>query len=354
MSASSSVGDFDLNLVKLRKPLEFADGTIQDTAYTGDGSETLAEVLAIGNNASNQDILGVGNLQVNTQIQLTPTGNSVNFSGEINQVALGLLYSGNQMQPTLITSNQGQSATPALILSDNTLGDGLYFFPNSTNNLNNPLVQTNDISIIASSVSQNLTIAPSSTTTCGVRMTDTTMVMGVGGTAVTPSQNITFNNPANTITATTTGGVAIQSSTIEPTPTLKIVDVPTGQATYHIPKANAGNYQPMTTANNQQIIAWGTAGVNTQTLEIIPHCSQSCGIRLQSSGTPYAMIGSGGGGADPSVRIEMNRTANLMELFYTNLQVATGALPNTAGASSGLYLPITINGVAYKIALQLA
>jgi hypothetical protein len=39
MSSSSCVGAFDLNEVKLRKPLEFPDGTIQASAYTG--SSTL-------------------------------------------------------------------------------------------------------------------------------------------------------------------------------------------------------------------------------------------------------------------------------------------------------------------------
>lgn len=41
MSSSSCVGAFDLNEVKLRKPLEFPDGTIQGSAYTG--SSTLVD-----------------------------------------------------------------------------------------------------------------------------------------------------------------------------------------------------------------------------------------------------------------------------------------------------------------------
>ena len=35
MSSSSSIGDFDLNAVKIRKTLEFPDGTTQQSAYTG-------------------------------------------------------------------------------------------------------------------------------------------------------------------------------------------------------------------------------------------------------------------------------------------------------------------------------
>jgi len=148
--------------------------------------------------------------------------------------------------------------------------------------------------------------------------------------------------------------LSVQSSSIQPNATLVVKDVPSGQATYHIPKANATNYQPMTQSNCQQIVASGTAGSNTQTLEIIPHCSQNCGIRLQSSGIPYAMIGAGGTTSDPDVRIEMNRSGGLMQMFYTNLQLTTtSSLPNVSSGSSGRFLPITINGVNYKIALML-
>lgn len=310
MSVASSVqkGDFDLNLVSLRKPLVFPDGTIQDTAYTGDGSEDLAEVLAVGNDALGQDITGVGVLEVNTQIELTPTGNTVNFNGEINQVALGVGFNGNQLQPTLISSNQGQGAGVALIVNDNAGGDGLLFLPNANNNIYNPIVQAGDILIVSNSNTQSLAICCDSATTNGVRITDTTMLMGAGGNADTPSQNITFNNPANTIKATTTTGFYASSSTIEPNPTLAVQDVPSGQATYHIPKANAGNYNPITQANNQQIVAWGSAGINTQTLEIVPHSATSCGIKLSPT---TCEIGAGGGATDPSNRITFVGTGTL-------------------------------------------
>jgi len=60
MSASSCISEFDLNLIKLRKPLEFPDNTIQSTAYQGLGVvPTLDEVLSEGNDAFGQDITGV-------------------------------------------------------------------------------------------------------------------------------------------------------------------------------------------------------------------------------------------------------------------------------------------------------
>lgn len=64
MCDTNAIGDFDLNLVKIRKPLEFPDATIQSTAYTGGaGVPTLEEVLLSDNDANGEDIIGVGLIQ---------------------------------------------------------------------------------------------------------------------------------------------------------------------------------------------------------------------------------------------------------------------------------------------------
>jgi len=66
MSISNSLGAFDLDLINLRKPLKFSDGTIQDTAYTGGtGVPTLAEVLASGDDGNEQDIVNINTLELN-------------------------------------------------------------------------------------------------------------------------------------------------------------------------------------------------------------------------------------------------------------------------------------------------
>lgn len=154
MSASSSVGDFDLNFVKLRKPLEFADGTIQDTAYTGDGNETLAEVLAVGNNASGQSILGVGALAAQT-------GSFVVASGA--------------------------SAGATLFVEDSVSGNEILFTPCSTAGSSNPLVAANDAVIKAVAGANSLTITSDSATNSGVRITDNSITMGAGGALATPA-----------------------------------------------------------------------------------------------------------------------------------------------------------------------
>jgi len=131
--------------------------------------------------------ISVNTLEVINQIELTPTGNVINFVGEINQVAIGLTFNGNQLQPTAINSNSGQSSAVALTICDNVGGEGLEILPNATNNAKNPIVQTGDIVIAASSTTQSLAITCDSTTTNGVRITDTTVVIGAGGSGDNPT-----------------------------------------------------------------------------------------------------------------------------------------------------------------------
>lgn len=336
MSVSNAIqnGNFDLNLISLRKPLEFADGTIQDTAYIGgSGIPTLEEVLISGDDAQGLDILGVGTLQVDTQIQLTPTGDTVNFQGEINQVALGVSFNGNQLQPTHITSNAGQSTTSALEVVDDGGTNGLFFIPNSTNNAYNPICNAGDATIIGSSATVAMAIGTHSGTTNGININTSQMVMGFGGTGDIPTQNITFNNPANTIKATTTTGFYASSSTIEPNPTLAVQDVPTGQAIYFVPKGNASNYNPISQTNNQQIVAWGSAGINTQTLELTPWSSTSCGIRLAPT---TALIGAGGTGANPTNYTQYDSTGTLE---YGNHQFVNGLAQYSAIGQYGAVIP---------------
>lgn len=66
MSVSNSVGLFDLDLINLRKPLKFNDGTTQSTAYTGSiGVPDLDHVLTSGNNGNGNDIVNIDVLQTN-------------------------------------------------------------------------------------------------------------------------------------------------------------------------------------------------------------------------------------------------------------------------------------------------
>ena len=360
MSASSSVGDFDLNAVKLRKPLEFADGSIQMIAYEGaTGVPSLAEVLASGFDASGQDITGVDVLAVNTQIQLAPTGNTINFQGEINQVAAGYTFSGNQMTRSIVYSGLGQSNQPGLVVCDNNGADGLAFVPNSTENAFNPIVNAGDIAIVANSVAQNLSITKTSAVaTSGLRITDSTVTIGAGGVVDTPSNNVVFNSPANKVVATSVSGMVIQSPDISPTGTLQVKETTTNRTLTIIPMSDGGQYNPLDTSDATELVAYidGATADNGSLLAMVPHSGASCGIRMAAGtgGDPtnaYLEVGCGGVGVDPSQRIRFDNATSSLQMSYTNLAVTTGALPAAAGAAAGVFLPVTINGVVYKIAL---
>jgi hypothetical protein len=226
---------FDLNFLPLRKPLVFPDGTIQDTAYTGDGSETLAEVLTAGSDAGNQSITGLSSITVNSAINLTPTGDTVNFNGEINQIALGQAQNGNQLRPTVVYSNTaGASLNYGLAVVDDAV-NGLRVYPNAVAGTGNPTTVAGDV--VIGSVGQNLNVEVNNATSNGIRITPTTVVLGVGGAGAVPT----------------------------------------------------------------------------------------CNIGLSSAG--------------------------VFTSAYTSLEWVTTALPAAAGAATGLYFPITINGTPYKIAL---
>jgi hypothetical protein len=129
-----------------------------------------------------------------------------------------------------------------------------------------------------------------------------------------------------------------------------------------VPKSSgSGQYNPLDTANSNEMVAFidGTAPDNGQQLAIVPHSATSCGVRMVSgtggSGTnAYLEVGCGGAGTDPSQRIRFNNATSQIQMTYTGLSLTTGALPSAGGVAANLFLPVSINGVAYKIALNLA
>jgi hypothetical protein len=185
------------------------------------------------------------------------------------------------------------------------------------------------------------------------------MTMGSGGTGDTPTNSLVFNTPANTISATTVSGMTIQSTDISPTPTLKVKETSTNNALIIVPKSDGGQYNPLDTSTAVEIVAEidGTSADNGQQLAIVPHSATSCGVRMVSgtagSGTnAYLEVGCGGTGIDPSQRIRFNNATSQLQMTYTGLTITTGTLPTTAGAALAEFLPVTINGTVYKIALN--
>jgi len=226
MSAANAIGDFDLNAIQLRKKLEFPDGSIQTTAYTGQsGSENLQQVLTDGNDAGNLGIINLGTIEMTSGAEIIQS----DFTG----------FNGNQLDPTIFGSNRPNPSTSfnLAVVDYGSGNNSLYFLPRASENAYNPIINQNDIAIVANSGAP-LSISNDSTTTCGIRITDTGVVIGAGSIGDTPSQSIFFDGASSELT-----------------------------------------------------------------------------------------------------------------MAFTNLRLATTALPATAGGAAGVFLPVNINGVNYKIAL---
>lgn len=116
MCDTNAIGDFDLNLVKIRKPLEFPDESVQSTAYTGAGGvPTLNEVLVAGSSANNLDITEVGRIECD-EIQFS---NDLTIQTTAAPITRWLAYSESVSSISLTDSSI--SSSPVTIYTSPTL-----------------------------------------------------------------------------------------------------------------------------------------------------------------------------------------------------------------------------------------
>ena len=116
MSVANSIqkGEFDLNLISLRKPLEFPDNTIQSTAYTGSsGGESLLDVLTDGNSAGGLEITDVGGI-TGANVGFTLSSGAVNLT--FNNPANSLEMSYTNLALNTIALNDASPGVANLFL----------------------------------------------------------------------------------------------------------------------------------------------------------------------------------------------------------------------------------------------
>lgn len=100
---------------------------------------------------------------------------------------------------SFIKTSFGNTTSPTLELSDTTTSRLLYFVMNSSNNAYNPFVNSGDLSIIASGNNAPLNLSIQSSTTTGLKVGLTSVLLGSGGTADTPTNNINIDGSTNAI-----------------------------------------------------------------------------------------------------------------------------------------------------------
>lgn len=206
MSANSCIGDFDLNIINLRKGLEFPDTTIQTTAYQGSsGIPTLEEVLIAGDDANGLDIVNVDNLTAKTAA-LTSTG---------------------------------LASLPTLNLKDTTSNNEMKFVLNADiGNYNDIVLAGNEV--ITAAPAETLTLCSNSATTNGVRIDPTSVLIGAGGNTSTPTSSISFSGT----TASVTGNILYNNNSataIPSAPSINATTVPSFEIQYFNLGGNAGS-----------------------------------------------------------------------------------------------------------------
>lgn len=284
------------------------------------------QLLAYKPSASNTQ-----NLTLSTQsgtssgVRITPTSVQLGAGGAATQPTAQMTFSNGAIQAgvqaascTLTGTNM--AATPTLAVADATSGQQLCVLPSATNaGSYNPLVQTGDQQILAYKPAQpntqSLTLAPHSSTAAGLRVTPTSLVLGAGGSstdpAVLPLAGAQFNGTTGAIAVSAQGGCTIASSTIEPTPTLSLIDTPSGQQLSFLPATTNVQYSPMAEPGDQQIVAWKSGAPNTQSLLITPGSSNSVGVRLTATS---ALLGAGGTDRVPLASVLCDGGSNTVDV----------------------------------------
>ena len=250
--------------------------------------------------------------------------NVANFTANVNVGTQGIDCSGNIYIFDITASS---TTTECLAMFQKNTNNRLAFSLNPVGGAYNALCQANDNLLVSGDgvlINQPLTIETWSTTTNGIRISDTELKLGVGGTGSNPTNRITFTPTTMTFDATNNNSIVFNRS---------------------INLSGAGNYlkfpdnTQQTTAYTSSVLKIGTQSFTTnQTAFYIPSnvykmdikCigrGGDCGASSTSGGNTYY----GGSGAGGQTIILSNFPVNTISGGYPfNISFVA-----TAGATIG-------------------
>jgi hypothetical protein len=275
--------DIDMNQQNITEIFNLSVGTgvapyTNNTTITQNGNDIgfVVSNQALGGTIDfrTNDLLGAGlvNLQLSNETGNEMSGtilfnNDATFSAtsDIIQIAgsqilqqpasTGFSTTGNAMNQSVFRTSTGLSGTPLLEIVESTGNKILYFIPNCPNDAYGKLGNAGDF-VITPTLLTDLVITNSTSTggaTNGIRVDTSQLLLGYGGVADIPTNNITFDT-ANGITLTSP--VPPLSTAVQPASNDSSTKIPT---TAWVQSAIAG----VTDTLSQVLVAGNNAGATS-------------------------------------------------------------------------------------------
>lgn len=130
----------------------------------------------------------------------------------------------NVLNRTAIITDAGVGTTTTLTIADNVSDNTLFFVPNASNNAYDNIVNAGDFAITTANATPLVLSNGDGTSTNGIRIDTTQLLLGYGGSADIPTNNIAFNTASGIVitspnppTSTATQPASNDSSTKMPT-----------------------------------------------------------------------------------------------------------------------------------------
>lgn len=279
-----------------RPPLE--NVAIFDSVLFIDGDDFLTQNQADSRYLRYPVAQGTETLQainVNGTATFAGTSDIIQQSGSqlLQQPAsTGYVGTGNVLNQTFISTNNGATTTPSLQVTDVVQANKtILAVPNASSQAFNPIVTAGDSVLTSGSAPLTLTRG-GLTNSVGLRIglsNSLSVVLGAGGTSNTPSNSITINGTTNTSTII---GTTLQINNTNVS--FGSTTPPTSAQT--IPAANDSSTKIPTTAWVQSAITAGSSNITPNSINITPTTAlltYTAGINnLYNMGAFYALSGS--------------------------------------------------------------
>jgi len=295
----------------------FAPQLIVSGDTTGDFANDNGQVIITGT-SNPQKRLGIqfDTTNNNVKFQAALAGTPTNYPICLNPVGGNVAIGKNTTSATLdvagtaLITSTGLNSSPTLSLRDASTSNEMRFALNCIAGNYNSLVQAGDQVICATpqNTGEVLTLCSNSSTTNGVRITPTSVVIGAGGSSATPTAALSFSGKTATVTGVFSQGQDASFNVLNRTQILYNSNDPAipFNISFHIKDSASSRdlqfYSNVGTQTTAPIIQSGDSAIVANSSS--PSLSLTAGFTSVYTGvritTTSATIGFGGSASTPS------------------------------------------------------